>query len=345
MGRPDILIVGQGLAGTLLAWELECAGISFAIVEAGGGGTVSRMAAGIISPITGRRIVKSWGVDEFLPMARATYRELEAALAVSLWREVRVRRLFVDDRDRRVLTEKQARGELVPFAGKADDAGFWIEGAARVDLTALLEAARARWQARGQWREATVVIAAEAAQHALVIDATGVAGARSTGSGQARSGAFDFVPWEFSKGEILTLAVDGLAPDVVLNRGHWVLPLTPGVAAVGATHEPDIADVTPTAAARRILEASAAALLERPFTVTGHAAGVRVNLPDKRPVVGRHPANARLGTLNGLGAKGALLAPWLARQWVQHVAAGAPFDAAVDVARFSAGHSSQALSP
>ena len=350
--RPDILIVGQGLAGTLLAWEFECAGIPFAIAESGGAGAASRVAAGIINPITGRRLVKSAGVDEGLPLARATYRELEAALGVSLWREFRVRRLFADERERRVLVEKQARGELAPFAGAADAAGFWIEGAARVDLPALLDAARTRWQARGQWREMTASIADEATRHALVIDATGIAGARSSGSiradsvppGQARRSAFDFVPWEFSKGEILTLAVDGLAPDVVLNRGHWVLPLGPGMAAVGATHEPGVTDPAPTAAARGLLEASAAALLARPFTVIAHAAGVRVNLPDKRPVAGRHPADPRLGILNGLGAKGALLAPCLARQWTQQVATGAPFDAAVDVARFSTGHSSQAWS-
>ncbi len=346
--RPDILIVGQGLAGTLLAWELERAGIAFAITDDDArGGTASRVAAGIINPITGRRLVKSWGVDAFLPAARATFRELEAEFGVAIWRELRVRRLLADERERRIFSDKRARGELAPFAGEADEAGCWIEGAARVDLAALLDAARDRWRAQGRWRATAAVIADEAVHHALVIDCTGLAGAcsiDSTGSRPARAGAFDFVPWEFSKGEILTLAVDGLAPDVVLNHGHWVLPLTPGMAVVGATHEPGVIDTRPTAAARAGLEASARALLARSFAVTGHAAGVRVNLPDKRPVAGRHPGNARLGVFNGLGAKGALVAPAVARQWAQHLATGAPFDAAVDVARIFAGHSSQASS-
>ena len=73
----------------------------------------------------------------------------------------------------------------------------------------------------------------------------------------------------------------------------------------------------------------------RPFSVTGHSAGVRVNLPDKRPIAGRHPDNPRLGIINGLGAKGALLAPMLARQWVNHLTEGVPFDAEVDVRRFA----------
>jgi len=63
-------------------------------------------------------------------------------------------------------------------------------------------------------------------------------------------------------------------------------------------------------------------------------AGVRVTLPDKLPVAGRHPEDPRLGIVNGLGAKGALFAPWLARQWSGHLARGAAFDGAIEVRRF-----------
>lgn len=344
--RADLLIVGQGLAGTLLGWEFERAGLSFAIADAGHEAAVSRVAAGIINPITGRRLVKSARIDALLPVARAAYRELEAALGVSLWREMRVRRIFSAeaDRERRVLAEKRARGELGAWAGAdtVEGDGFWIEGAARVDLATLLSAARERWRAQGRLRVGEVgERASEGLQHELVIDCRGLAGA---GGG----GAFGFVPWEYSKGEVLALAVGegALAPDVIVNRGHWALPLALGVAWVGATHEPGVRDATPTPAARAELEASARVLLPGgSFHVTGQMAGVRVNLPDKRPAVGRHPVGAtRLGVFNGLGAKGALWAPALARQWVNHLTEGVPFDAEVDVARFSTCNSSQASS-
>jgi glycine/D-amino acid oxidase-like deaminating enzyme len=56
--------------------------------------------------------------------------------------------------------------------------------------------------------------------------------------------------------------------------------------------------------------------------------------PDKHPAIGRHPENASLGIFNGLGSKGALLAPWLAGEWVAHLRTGRPIDPAVAVARF-----------
>lgn len=329
--RPDILILGQGLAGTLLAWELERAGIDFSLVDTGHAAAATTAAAGIINPITGRRLVQSWRVESLLPAARALYRDLEAALGVPLWRDLRVRRLFADERERTTWREKSARGELAPFAGAGDAEGFWVEPAARVDLGALLGAARGRWLAMGRLRTENVDAvdpAVAMAGHACVIDCTGRAA--------ARAGAFGFVPWEFSHGEMLELAVEGLAPDVVLNRRHWIVPVAAGTAWVGATHMPGVHEVAPTSSARLTLEASARDLLgaAHPFVVTGQRAGVRVNLPDKRPVAGRHLERPRLGLINGLGAKGALWAPMLARQWVEHLKLGAPFDPEVNVARF-----------
>ena len=335
--RADFLIVGQGLAGTMLAWEFERAGLSFAVADAGHAAAASRVAAGIINPITGRRLVKSRRIDERLPVARAAYREVESVLGVPLWRETRVRRRFADERERRVFGEKHARGEFGAWAGAADDEGFWIEGAARVDLPALLAAARERWGRQGRLRPEATEARKEAGRHELVVDCTGLAG--------AQHGAFDGVPWEFSQGETLVLAVEGLAPDVILNRGHWVLPTAPGQAWLGATHRPGTVEARATSAARDDLEASARVLLAgRAFAVTDQLAGVRVNPRDKQPVVGRHPTVARLGVFNGLGAKGALHAPALARQWLNHLTEGVPFDAEVDVARFFPRNSSQASS-
>lgn len=336
--RPDILIVGQGLAGTLLAWEFERAGFSFAIADEGAGACASRVAAGLINPITGRRFVKSWRVEALLPHARETYHALAAALAAPLWRELHVRRWLADERERRIVREKLARGDLAPYVGADADAdgAITIRGAARIDLVALFDRTRKRWRTQGRWQNRRVDLAVELDRHDLVIDCRGLA--------TAREAAFAFVPWEFSKGEVLEIAVDGLAPDRVLHRGHALVPLGDGRAWVGATHQPGLTDTATTDAARVTLEASARSLVHRPFAIVAGRAAVRVNLPDRLPMAGRHPQNDRLGIVNGLGAKGALWAPFLARQWVNHLSEGIAFDAEIDARRFWARNSSQASS-
>lgn len=328
--RADVLIIGQGLAGSLLAWELERAGISYAIADSGHAQAASRVGAGIINPVTGRRIVKCWKVDTFLPVARETYCALEAELRVPLWRELRVRRFYLDENERRVLAEKQAKGDLAEYAGTTDGEGFWIEGAARVDTAALISAMRTRLRAAGVLREERVDLATARREHQLTIDCTGAAMRPAMATGD---GLFRFVPWQYSKGESLTIAIEGLMPNVVLNRGHWLLPLAPGLARVGATHAPSRRDTVLTPEARAALEASARAMSTHDFVVMNHEAGVRVYLADKKPVAGRHPADPRVGVLNGLGAKGALFAPLLARQWASHLQSGAAFEREIDVAR------------
>lgn len=323
--RPDILIVGQGLAGSLLGWALERAGIDFAIADAGPERAASSVAAGLINPVTGRRLVKSWGVDMLLPQAAQMYREIGEELGVPVWHPLRVHRLFADNKERAAFAAKRGTGELAPYAYDGDEAGFWIELAARVDLRQLVSALRLHWEAQGRLRE-PADMAEAVRQHELVIDCRGLEGTRWE--------PFAFVPWAYSKGELLELAVAGLAPDVVINRRHWVAPFGTERAWVGATHEPGVVDPAPTASARATLEASARELLPQGFAVVGQRAGIRVNLPDKLPVVGRHPTQPNLGVLNGLGAKGALYAPWLAQQWVAHLQSGAAFAPEVAVTRF-----------
>ena len=322
-----ILIVGQGLAGTVLGWTLEQAGIAFEIADAGHAGAASRVGAGIINPITGQRIVKSRGVDTLLPRALAVYRAMEAQWGVSLVRSMRVRRFFNDERERRVFAEKNATDELAPYVGEADADGFWIEGAARVDTAALIAAARARWLAVGRLREERVDPPAVLARHDVVILCTGADDCGGMAWGDVRCAR--------ASGEILALAVGGLAPDVILNRGHWVLPTGMGLAKVGATYTRE-GEVLAAAAAREELTKSAVRVLGgREFVVSAQESGVRVTSPDRYPLAGRNPREPRLGIFNGLGSKGALLAPWLAHQWVNHLTEGVPFDREVAVARFA----------
>ena len=326
--RPDILIVGQGIAGTMLGWELEQAGISFAIVDDGHAHAATSIAAGIVNPVTGRRLVKSWRYETQFPVARASYRAMEAALNETIWHDVRIRREFVDERERLTGSDPKRQAEVSAFLETADERGWWLRMAGRVDLPRLLAGMQERWRRGGQMRTESVKLSREIERHALVIDCRGVAGTDEA--------AFRFVPWEYSKGEMLALAIDGLESGVVLNRRIWVLPVEAGKAIAGATHEPGLRDVTPT---RRgldfVIEGLRLILPGVKYDITGQRAGVRVNLPDKHPVAGRHPEVSSLGVVNGLGAKGILWAPTLAKAWVEHLVHGRSFDTEYDVARFA----------
>ncbi len=85
METVDYILVGQGVAGTLLGWEMRQAGLRIAVFDDGRADAASRLAAGIINPVSGRKFEVSWQYDTVYPLAKATYRAMEAALGVSVF--------------------------------------------------------------------------------------------------------------------------------------------------------------------------------------------------------------------------------------------------------------------
>jgi glycine/D-amino acid oxidase-like deaminating enzyme len=56
--QVDYLIIGQGLAGSLLSWELLQHGCSIHLID-NQQENASQIAAGLINPVTGMRLVKN----------------------------------------------------------------------------------------------------------------------------------------------------------------------------------------------------------------------------------------------------------------------------------------------
>ena len=328
MKRTGILIVGQGLAGTVLGWTLSRAGIDWRMIDAGHATAASRVAAGIINPVTGQRWVKTWRIEEVWPETRNLYLDMERTLGVPLWREMKIRRYWRTDKEQRVLLAKSTRGELAPYVTMIDAQSCVLAPAAQVDVPGMLTAARQRWLAEGRLIEARADWGVNRPQYALVIDCTGAA---------VRTGPFAAWSFAISKGEVLRVKTRELDSGMIMHRGHLVLPVDNGDAWIGATHEPGVDNLQPTNAARESLLASAHRLTGEVFAPTAHLVGLRLAANDKRPVVGRHPGDPALGIMSGLGSKGVLYAPWLARQWREHLLHGKAFDPAVSITRGDGG--------
>src|SRR6478609_7832556 len=94
MISTDIIIVGQGLAGTLLALELEKLGRRVRIIDDHHRDAASPVAAGLINPVTGMRLSPTAGAAELIPFAISTFRALELKFGVPLYRDMAVFRAY-----------------------------------------------------------------------------------------------------------------------------------------------------------------------------------------------------------------------------------------------------------
>ena len=78
----EFLIIGQGICGTWLSWYLKKENKQFLVIDNNLNDSASRVAAGIINPVTGRRIVTTWMIDELIPFAWEAYNEIGLELEV-----------------------------------------------------------------------------------------------------------------------------------------------------------------------------------------------------------------------------------------------------------------------
>ena len=147
----------------------------------------------------------------------------------------------------------------------------------------------------------------------------------------ARHPWFDWVPFQSALGTVLGVSVD-IAETRVVNRGCWLLPRHEGGFLAGPTYELRFASPhTPSEKAVAGLEERIRSLLRVPFTITSSQTAVRPIVRGCRALLGRHPSLPGVVFFNGLGSKGVLRAPFLARRLVEHLLDGAPLEAEYDL--------------
>ena len=91
--KSSTLIVGAGLAGTLMAWELEKRGVEFEVWDSDAQ-SASKVAAGMYNPLSFKRLVEVWNATPHMEEMQKTYRELQEFLGVKVLHPTPIIRIF-----------------------------------------------------------------------------------------------------------------------------------------------------------------------------------------------------------------------------------------------------------
>lgn len=317
-------IIGQGLAGACLAWALWERGEKFTLIDRGTGGS-SRVAAGMINPITGKNFEPSWRIAEFLPDALEFYARIEARIGRRLWYPFPVLRLAGSDKEwRKILSKLDVPGVKPWLVGETEAPHGWcgaveLRGGGRLDTRAFMDGSREFFETSGCFRLGVVPIQEI---HPGEIRCEGAAGLIAGRYGPSRC----------AKGEILTVKAVWDERHIRIGAGGWLVPQGGGVFKVGSTYEWDHLDEQPTENGRLRVEEIAARLGGGAFQVIGHDAGIRPILRCSQPLIG--PIGNGAWMFNGLGSKGSLYAPGMAARLADWLADGAEPEPEVDFRKF-----------
>lgn len=335
-----VLLVGQGVAGSVLALTLMDAGLEVHLWDEQDGSSASALAAGVVNPVTGKRYALSWQFDLFQPFAKTFYQGIEQKIGATIWYDFPLLRLLGSPLESNEWHLRSARPEFAGWMQTSDTALDWsdcvaegytyglLEKAGRADFSVLLSWVRAQLQAQGRYYTGTFDYGSDTGSFDAVIFCEGAKAVRNP--------YFTDIPWQNAKGDRLLIRIpDQKMRTSMLKKQVVIVPYTLDTYWAGANFYWAFEDHRPNPEGRQWIESELRGMLRRPFEVVDHAAGIRPVVKDRRPMLGWSRVHSRYGIFNGLGSKGALLAPYWAQQWLAHLTTGAAFDPAVDVRRFS----------
>ena len=329
MKNLPYIIVGQGLAGTMLALEMEKAGIPFQIVASPSKISASSVAAGIVNPLVFKRLTKSWMVDEALQFALDTYSALETRFSKKFFHPIDILKPL-SKQEFLLWNEKKESGGFDDYISNIEKDKFQqglhrfygfgqVKSSGYLETSLFLKTLAKYFSNNGNLIQANFEYEDIRLEKEKVLwKGSEVAGIIfSKGFHSIYNPYFKFVEFAPSKGELLLINAPELPGNYIYTKKVYVLPVGRSVFKVGSTYNWDDLTDQPTNAGRESIEDRLQDLISVPYKVEQHWAGVRPTVKDRRPILGFHPEYPKLGMFNGLGTKGVLLAPYFAKEMVK----------------------------
>lgn len=346
--QVDYIVLGQGVSGTFLSYFLMQEGASVLVIDEAKPYTASRVASGVINPVTGRRVVKTWMIDDIMPFAVKAYTQISDDLAI----ENIIKKVSILDfvPTVQMLEAFQKRvdesADYIAFANNAEEIKQYfnfpfkigeINTAYNVALWELLQSyrhyldskknlleERFNWDACEIHADKIVYKNIEAKK---IICCDGVEGLQNR--------HFSQLPFALNKGEALIVHIPGLSDRHIYKMGYTIVPLRQkDLFWVGSNYQWSYHDDKPTDLFRITLQNHLNHWLKIPYEIKDHIASVRPANVERRPFVGLHPAYDSIGILNGMGSKGCSLAPYFAYQLTHHLLYKKEIEILADVKRF-----------
>ena len=344
----DYIIIGQGICGTFLSWNLFKAGKKILVIDEPQRFSSTKVASGIINPVTGRRVVTTWMIEDLLPFAWNTYTAFGQDIGETII-EQKNTVAFPPSAQMLQTYEKRAT-EPNAFIQRSteneDQFHQWFNFAFHsyvINPTYLiyLHPFLNGWRKKlteinslleEKFDEAQLIIHEDSVQYKTI---TAKKIIFCNGVNTFQNAYWKNLPFVFNKGQALIADIPNLSANDIYKYGAVTLaPWYNSLWWIGSSYENDFATTEPTEDFYNSTVTSLQTILKIPFTIKEHFASLRPAVIERRPFVGLHPVHPSLGIFNGMGTKGSSLAPYFAHQLTQNLLNNIPIDPLADVKRF-----------
>jgi glycine/D-amino acid oxidase-like deaminating enzyme len=342
----DYLIVGQGLAGTFLAYKFLKTKRSFMLIDKGLDSSSSYVAAGLINPLVLKRLTLSWRAKEFLAYNESFYSELEEFLGKNYRFKVPIEKLISSSEEELFWGKRFEKEELsdlmekelgaidskikapVPFkVGKVKHTSW-------VHISDLLSDFRSYLKNENLLIEDTF-------KHKEIEDNTRYGAITFSnivfceGAKLSENPFFNYLPYSLNKGQLLTIRSKELPQQNILKKKVFILPYKEDLFKVGATFSWKWENENPEEEKTEQLKTFLEEMTSLPYEIVNVEAGIRPSVKDRRPLIGKHPKISNYYLFNGMGSRGCFMAPLLIDEFFEHLEKGKEVHPETDINRFA----------
>jgi glycine/D-amino acid oxidase-like deaminating enzyme len=346
--QVDYLIIGQGICGTMLSWFLHKEGKTFLIIDDNNENASSKVAAGVVNPVTGRRYAYTWMIDEIMPFAVQCYEEMGKYFdtqfvfkksIIDFFPSPQMRNAFIDR-----LTEDDTYLHSYPDQNHFNqyfnhDFGCGeINPAYTVHLQLLISSWRKKLLELNALKEEKFDVKELKIENDFISyqDTTAQKIIFCDGTDGANNPWFQMLPYAPNKGEALIIECNELTTEHIFKKSLALVPLPQeNIYWLGSNYQWEFENDQPSQQFYQHATSVLNGWLKKPYKVLTHKAAVRPATLERRPFVGFHPQFQNVGILNGMGTKGTSLAPFFAHQLMQHLVYNFPIAPEADVHRFT----------
>lgn len=342
----DYLIIGSGLAGISFA-EIALQNNKSILILDNNSQNSSKIAGGLYNPVILKRFSEVWKAQEQLALMEDFYLILEEKLKLKVNFKMPILRKFFSIEEQNnwfAASDKEALSaflstELISknYLGIDSPYGYGeVLHTGYVDTALLLNTYRKYLEEKGWFREESFDYSELQLENDSVrykdIEAKHILFAE--GFGLHANPFFNTLPLDGTKGELFIIKAPNLDLDVIVNTSVFILPLGSDFYKVGATYNWKDKTALPTEEGKAELIERISEILNCEFEIIEHFAGVRPTVKDRRPLVGTHPDRSSVHILNGLGTRGVMLGPAMAKALFNNIENEMPLDMAIDIKRF-----------
>ncbi|RIA08867.1 glycine/D-amino acid oxidase-like deaminating enzyme [Flavobacteriaceae bacterium MAR_2010_72] len=347
MKHVDYIVVGCGLAGIAFCEQLREHSKSFIVFDNESQHS-STVAAGLYNPIILKRFTEVWKAKQQLDLALPKYAQLEELLGVKLDYKLPVYRKFASIEEQNEWFSASDKPSLEPFLSPKlvknhnvhmnAPFGFGeVLGTGRIDTEALVKNYRAFLKNSNRLIierfEYPEVNGSNNEINYKNIKANYIIFAE--GFGLVKNPYFKNLPLRVAKGELLTIKAPELKLNGIIKSAVFISPLGDDLYSVGATYNWEDQTNAVTSQARNELTSKLKRIINCEFEIVDQRAGIRPTVNDRRPLVGVHPKHKTIFVLNGLGTRGVMLAPYLAKQLYEFIEENTALENEINITRFT----------